>query len=435
MAIVRKVSPRREPERKRNTKRVAAYARVSSDFEDQVSSFENQVEIYTRQIMNNPDWEFVDVYADNAMTGTNDDRPGFQRLIADCEAGKIDLILCKSISRFARNTLITVETVRKLNALRVFIIFEKENIDTSQPYSEMLLTILAAFAQEESRETSERVKKSLHMRSLNGEVNWTPMFGYIKVGDKPFVIVEDEAEVVCFIFDAYLKYHDIYKVKDRLWEKYHLHKNYHTLRGMLMNVKYAGDVLTHQTYVSDHLSHRLVKNRGECEQVYIEDHHDAIVDRLTFRRVQESMQRKSRGGKNNQYPFGSMVKCPYCGKSMRQRKRLYWKTGSAWVCEDIEECHKYAVRSDDIEKAVLDAYNQTDKPLGEIDEIGRWWIDELVDSLKIEDKGNTSFVTVFWKNSESTRTEIPIGTYTASYILKMEQWYLDKHNLGWEQCL
>ena len=154
-------------------KKVCAYARVSTEFEQQMGSYENQIDIYTEKITSNPEWEFVGVYADPGLSGTTDDRPEFQRMLRDAERHKIDIILVKSISRFARNTLLTVRTIRYLQSLGVAVIFEKENIDTSKPYSEMMLSILSAFAQEESRNISERVKKALRMKIANGDLPWT----------------------------------------------------------------------------------------------------------------------------------------------------------------------------------------------------------------------------------------------------------------------
>ena len=157
------------------------------------------------RIKRNPDWELVDIYADPALTGTNDNRPEFQRMMSDARKHKFDRILVKSISRFARNTILAVQRIQELKALGIAIEFERENIDTSGPYSEMLLTILSALAQEESRNISERVKKALYMRALNGQASWTNLYGYTKDGNKEYVIVEEEAEVIRRIFNEYEK--------------------------------------------------------------------------------------------------------------------------------------------------------------------------------------------------------------------------------------
>ena len=151
-------------------KRVVAYCRVSTDYEGQLESNDHQVELAREKIMKNPDWEFAGVYADPAYTGTNDERPEFQRMMRDARKYRFDIILVKSISRLARNTVLVIETIKELKSLGISVLFEKENIDTGAPYSEMLLTVMSAFAQEESRNISERVKKGLRMRAQNGEI-------------------------------------------------------------------------------------------------------------------------------------------------------------------------------------------------------------------------------------------------------------------------
>ena len=185
--------------------RVAAYCRVSTATEAQMGSYDNQVQMYMNKIANNPDWQLVDIYADPDVSGTTDKRPNFQRMLRDAENKAFDLLLVKSISRFARNTLITIETIRNLKSLGIGCFFEKENIDTSSPYSELMLTILSALAQEESRNTSERVKKGIRMNQARGNVPWVPIYGYTRVDDKPYVIVEEEAVVIRRIFDEYNK--------------------------------------------------------------------------------------------------------------------------------------------------------------------------------------------------------------------------------------
>ena len=182
-------------------KRVAAYCRVSTDYDTQMGSYDNQVEMYMNKIANNPDWQLVDIYADPAVSGTTDKRPNFQRMLRDADNKAFDLLLVKSISRFARNTLITIETIRHFQSLGIGCFFEQENIDTSSPYSEMMLTILSAFAQEESRNISERVKKGIRMNQARGNVPWIPIYGYTRIDDTPYIIVENEAEVIRRIFD------------------------------------------------------------------------------------------------------------------------------------------------------------------------------------------------------------------------------------------
>ena len=408
--------------------RVCAYARVSSALDGQENSFDNQVRIYTERITNNPAWEFAGIYADKFMSGTTDKRPEYQRLMADCEAGKIDIVLVKSISRFARNVLITVESVRKLKSLGVTIIFEKENIDTSQAYSEMLLTILAAFSQEESRNISDRVRKGLYMRAMNGDIRWKPLYGYTKIGEDEYIIVDEEADVVRWIFNKFLESRTIEEVMTSLYEEKGISIPKPTISDMLKNVKYAGDVVTVKRYVINHLTHSVTINRGEHEQVLIEDHHEAIVDRELFQRVQEKRQRRFMGAKFIQYPFGSLPKCPYCGEVLHRRRCLYRDLNGVWICND-ENCGKFAVLSKDLEQAAVNAYNASNQNVGEITQAEKWWVDRLVESLTIETCETGTYLTVKWKNGESNKVEIPIDKETPEYILEKERSFKIRHGI------
>lgn len=409
--------------------RVCAYARVSTALDGQESSFDNQIKIYTERIKNNPAWDFAGIYADKFMSGTTEKRPEYQRLMADCERGRIDIILVKSISRFARNVVLTIESVRKLKSLGVTIIFEKENIDTSQAYSEMLLTIMAAFSQEESRATSERVRKGLYMRAMNGDIRWKPLYGYTKIGDDEYIVVPQEAEIVRWIFNKFMESRTLEEVSRSLFEEKGICIPKPTISDMLKNVKYAGDVITVKRYVSNHLTHRVTVNRGEQEQVLVEDHHEAIVDRELFRRVQEKRQRKRKGAPFIQYPFGSLPKCPYCGEVLHQRRCLYRDLNNVWICENSELCGKFAVCSEALEQAAVNAYYVSKQDLGEIKEAEKWWIDELVDSMNIEDTEGTTILTVIWKNGESTEVAIPTGRETPTYILAQEQRFKERHGI------
>ena len=408
--------------------RVCAYARVSSALDGQENSFDNQVRIYTERITSNPDWEFAGIYADKFMSGTTDKRPEFQRLMNDCIAGKIDIVLVKSISRFARNVLITVESVRKLKSLGVRIIFEKENIDTDQAYSEMLLTILAAFSQEESRNISDRVRKGLYMRAMNGEIRWKPLYGYTKIGEDEYIIVDEEAEVVRWIFNKFMECRTIGELREALYEEKGITMATPTIGDMLKNVKYAGDVITVKRYVVNHLTHAVTVNRGEHEQILIEDHHEAIVDKELFQRVQEKRLSRFKGAKFVQYPFGSLPRCPYCGEVLHRRRCLYRDLNGVWICDD-ENCGKFAVLSKDLEQAAVDVYNASNQNVGEITQAEKWWVDQLIDSFLIEREEEKIYLTVKWKNGESTRVEIPIDKETPEYILDKERGFKIRHGM------
>ena len=405
------------------TLRVAAYVRVSSAFERQQNSFANQIRIYRSSIQAHPDWQLVGIYADEARSGTTDNRPGFRRLLRDCRKKKIDMVIVKSISRFARNTLIAIENVRMLQNLGIPILFEKENIDTSKPYSEMLLTILAAFAQEESRNISERMKKGLQMRAQNGAVRWIRTYGYRKGPDGKPVTEPEEAAIVKQIFYRYehgeslkqirqsLNEDNIPSAKGKCWSDT-------TVRDILCNPRYVGDILTNKYYTQDHLTHKVKRNRGEVERIRVADHHEAIIDRKTFERVQIIRKLKNREqGATVQYPFGDRLRCPWCNNPLRQRKSRVSHGGSLWICEgNSHSCGQFAFRSSLLEKTAVKAYEtakrqfhgkpfstaaQTAPPVTTAE---YWWIDELIDRIEFgcHETETDRSITVFWKNGKST---------------------------------
>ena len=363
--------------------RVCAYARVSSALDGQENSFDNQVRIYTERITSNPDWEFAGIYADKFMSGTTDKRPEFQRLM---------------------------------------------NIDTDQAYSEMLLTILAAFSQEESRNISDRVRKGLYMRAMNGEIRWKPLYGYTKIGEDEYIIVDEEAEVVRWIFNKFMECRTIGELREALYEEKGITMATPTIGDMLKNVKYAGDVITVKRYVVNHLTHAVTVNRGEHEQILIEDHHEAIVDKELFQRVQEKRLSRFKGAKFVQYPFGSLPRCPYCGEVLHRRRCLYRDLNGVWICDD-ENCGKFAVLSKDLEQAAVDVYNASNQNVGEITQAEKWWVDQLIDSFLIEREEEKIYLTVKWKNGESTRVEIPIDKETPEYILDKERGFKIRHGM------
>ena len=300
---------------------VAAYCRVSTDNEGQMSSLELQMAAFRTQIELRPDWELVDIYADEGISGTRaEKRPEFQRMIRDCEAGKIDYIITKSISRFARNTLECLQHIRYLQSLGVQLLFEKENIDTGTAFSEMLLTILAAFAQEESRSLSENAKWGIRKRFEAGIPKRTYVFGYTYDAEGNYVVVPEQAETVRRIFDLYeTGRYSMAKIAKQMmeekrpsayvdnWDASHVHC-------ILTNEKYVGDVLMQKKYTVDHLTHKEVKNRDHVlPSYYVRDHHTPIVGRKQYDRVHKIAELKSSHGHPVQYPYGDLLVCPVCG--------------------------------------------------------------------------------------------------------------------------
>ncbi|WP_270392796.1 recombinase family protein [Butyribacter intestini] len=312
--------------------RVCAYARVSTDSLKQGESFENQVSTYERVIKSNPEYEFVSVYADQGMTGRSENRPEFQRMIADCKAGKIDLIITKSISRFARNTTTVLKYTRELKEIGVGVLFEENNINTLSSEGELMMTVLASFAQEESRSISENNKWTLKKKFERGEgmVNTARFMGYDKDETGDLVINKEEAKVVRLIFKMYLLGIGCHRIAKALNEEgvpTIAESSWHasTIKGMLTNEKYKGDFHIQKTYIPEG-THQSVKNNGQVQSYYVTEDHPAIISAEEWQQVQELMEyhRKQRNiGKGEKYqkryPMSGMLVCPYCGKSLRRR--------------------------------------------------------------------------------------------------------------------
>ena len=269
----------------------AAYCRVSTDMDTQEGSYEYQVSYYRKQIESNPELNLVEVYGDQGASGCSiRHRPEFQRMIRDCEAGRIDVIFCKSISRFARNLPDCIRVIRQLRTIGVAVIFEKECLNTLAPNIEFLLNCLAAIAEEESVSIGQNVRWGIWKKNEAGHPFGKPPYGYTKDEAGNWVIVPNEAHRVKLAFDMANRGEPYYKIRQaladleerentgRIW----VHPN---LLYMLKNRAYTGDVLTNKTYNTP--AHKQKKNRGERQQFYIEDHHEPIVPRAVYERVNE----------------------------------------------------------------------------------------------------------------------------------------------------
>jgi DNA invertase Pin-like site-specific DNA recombinase len=351
--------------------RVCAYCRVSSMHDDQLTSFETQKKAYTDMITGNPEWEFAGIYADWGITGTQSKkRPEFLKMVSDCESGKIDVVICKSISRFSRNTLEAVNYIRKLKDAGIRMIFEKEGVDTDAVISEMLLTVLAAFAQEESRSLSENVKWGKRKRAMNGKPPMYPPYGYRKHGEDQMVIFPEEAEIVRWIFESYEHGMPIAEITATLlkngipapriddnrtgcWEDSRIWQ-------MLVNVKYAGHILTQKRYTPDFLTGKQVKNTGQLPQNFIENHHEAIIPQKQFTRVLRILAMKSTSREiTEQYPYAGLLKCPDCGKLLWCRKPDQ-ALNQFLICEGEGACGHFAADRTLTDAAVIGAYNSLD---------------------------------------------------------------------------
>ena len=315
--------------------RVAAYCRVSTDSEEQINSYTAQKAYYTQKIEESPDWELAGIFADEGITGTSmKKRKEFNRMITACKRGGIDLILTKSLSRFARNTVDCLETVRMLKARGIGVIFEKENINTLTESSEFLITLFSGFAQAESESLSSNIQLGIRMAMKEGKVNfhYRSMLGYQRGADGKPEIVPEEAEVVRRIFRRYLEGCSEGQIQRELTQdgiatakgvKAWSHQIVHNI---LTNEKYAGDALLQKTFTTDCISKKVKKNTGELPQYYIKDNHPAIIPRDIYQRVQEEMARRTskrkilqKSGKTEQgkysakYALSERLVCGECG--------------------------------------------------------------------------------------------------------------------------
>lgn len=317
-------------------RRVAAYARVSCGKDAMLHSLAAQIDYYRDFIQNNPDWEFAGVYADEAKTGTKEDREQFQRLLADCRNGAIDMVVTKSISRFARNTVTLLETVRELKALDVEVWFEEQNIYTFSADGEMALTLLASFAQAESLSCSDNCKWRIRKGFEVGRTNSCTMLGY-RLVDGVFTLVPEEAEIVRRIFALYLSglgTQKICKILNEDGVSTRLGCEWHpsAIRTILENEKYAGDLLLQKTFRLDHLSKKQVDNTGQLPQFYVEDDHEAIVSKANFAAVQAELARRKSahtGERGVSSVFTGLIHCSGCGKNYCRKTTA---SGVVWCC-------------------------------------------------------------------------------------------------------
>jgi site-specific DNA recombinase len=363
--------------------RVAAYCRVSTDSDEQATSYEAQIEHYTAYINGHPDWVLAGIYADDGISGTNTKkREEFNRMIDECMAGKIDMVITKSISRFARNTLDCLKYIRQLKEKNIPVFFEKENINSMDSKGEVMLTIMASLAQQESQSLSQNVKMGLQYRYQQGEIqiNCNRFLGYTKDENKHLVIVPEEAEIVKRIYREYLEGASMLKIARGLEADGILNgsgrKRWHTsnINQILRNEKYIGDALLQKTYTVDFLTKKRVKNNGLVPQYYVENSHEAIIPREIFMQVQEELVRRrivhtSPNGKNRTFSsihcFSNMIICGGCGEFFR---RIHWnnrgKKSIVWRCISRLEntglfCDARTILESTIEQVLVTAINET----------------------------------------------------------------------------
>ena len=324
-----------KPIAEKTKRRVAGYARVSTEHEEQATSYEAQMDYYTNYITSRDDWIFVGMYSDEGITATNTKRrDGFNQMIEDALAGKIDLIITKSVSRFARNTVDSLTTVRELKEKGVEIYFEKENIWTLDAKGELLITIMSSLAQEESRSISENTTWGKRKMFADGRasIGFKHFLGYDRGPDGEFIINEEQAVTVRYIYKRYLEGYSTYKISCELTEmgvktpagKDKWHPS--SVMSILQNEKYKGDALLQKTFTKDFLTHKLVVNNGEVPQYYVEGHHEGIVTADQYEQVQaEILRRKGMQKYSGIGCFSSIIKCGECGS---------WYGAKVWHSND-----------------------------------------------------------------------------------------------------
>ena len=342
-------------------KRVAAYARVSSGKDAMLHSLSAQVSAYSTMIQKTPGWQFVKVYADESVTGTKDCRAGFQQMLADCRAGLIDMVLCKSISRLARNTVTLLETVRELKELGVDVYFEEQNIHTLSAEGELMLTVLASYAQEESRSVSENMHWRVKKNFEEGLPWGGSRLGY-RFRNGRLVVQPDEAETVRRIYREFLSGKGVDAIANGLnadciptiWG-YEWRNN--GVLSILRNYYYTGNMILQQYYCDDHISKKCRLNIGQVPKYHVTDSHEAIVSMETYEAVQKELERRSAHhapkGKdyNAKYPYSGLIVCGKCGRKYR---RKVTHAGPVWICSTYNTKGKAACASKAIPEAVLD---------------------------------------------------------------------------------
>lgn len=382
-------------------KKVAAYARVSTENDEQLSSYEAQVDYYTRHIKSKPEWEFINVYSDEGISATSTKkREGFKKMIDDALSGKIDLIITKSVSRFARNTVDTLTTVRELKDKGVEVYFEKENIYTMDSKGELLITIMSSLAQEESRSISENVTWGQRKRFADGKVSlpYKQFLGYEKGEDGLPKIVEAQAKVVRMIYKLFLegkatswiaKYFSESRIPSpsgkEKWQE-------STVRSILKNEKYKGDAMLQKSFTVNFLTKKKKVNEGEVPQYYVENSHPAIISAEVFDLVQQEIKKRknTKGYKTGGGCFSGKIVCGECGSfygskvwhSTSKYRRVIWQCNSKF--KNNEKCNTPHLYEDKIKQAFVEAFNSILKNKDEILQGYEAIIQALTDTSKLD---------------------------------------------------
>ena len=381
-------------------RKVAAYARVSTDSEEQLSSYEAQVDYYTRYIQSKNNWEFVEVYTDEGISATNTKRrDGFKRMIKDALDKKIDLIITKSVSRFARNTVDTLTTVRKLKEKGVEVYFEKENIYTLDSKGELLITIMSSLAQEESRSISENVTWGQRKRFADGKVSlpYKHFLGYEKGEDGVPKLVEKEAKIVRLIYRLFLEGKSASAIAHYLTKEEIPTpggKSNWCLSSILKNEKYKGDALLQKGYTVDFLTKKKKKNEGEVPQYYVRNSHEAIISPEVYDLVQEEFQKRAieRAHHSCVSCFSSKIVCGECGSyygskvwhSNDKYRKVVWQCN--YKFKNKQKCRTCHLTEEQIKKEFVKAFNNLIENKEEVIKDAESTILSLTDTKDIDDQ-------------------------------------------------
>ena len=357
--------------------RVAAYARVSSDKDAAFHSLEAQTEYYQEYVRNHPSWVLVDIYSDNAISGTTINRPEFQRMLKDCRAGNIDLVITKSVTRFARNTVILLETIRELKALGIDCFFEKENMHSISPDGELLLTLLAMYAEEEARSASENQKWRIQKLYDQGKPAGGHTYGYRLKGEQ-YVVEPSEADHVREIYKLYLSGMGLAKVARTMIEHgipspFGSKWSSTSIGYILQNEKYVGDLILQKKFRENFRTKRNLTNTGELRKVYVKHSHEPIIDREIFDAVQDEIERRRKHRterkpehNNSSQLFKGLILCGCCGATFRRVYTNAKKSDKAvWICGKFHRYGKAVCQSQRIPEAIL--IEKTEEVLGERD--------------------------------------------------------------------
>lgn len=331
MRTVTEISQKKNPFSKPEKLKVCAYVRVSTENVGQLGSFENQKEYYERMLKSNSSYEYCGIFSDVGISGAKEDRPGFQAMIKKAKVGEIDLIITKSISRFARNTVMLLKNVRELKEAGVGVIFEEQNINTLNSEGELLLTVLGAIAEEERKSVCSNVRWAMQNKFKRGEVmvDTNRLLGYDKDKNGNLIINKEQAEIVKSIYKLYLEGMSAYSIAKELNNKNvptYSHKPWGSDRilRIISNEKYKGDCLMQKAFVTD--DGREIINRGQKAKYYVEKSHPAIIISKDW----EAAQRIRESRKTKIYPFTSLLRCPYCNASLI--RVVHQKRWVSWIC-------------------------------------------------------------------------------------------------------